>query len=74
MSPNIDRSIVNALSVDPSQTKISSYGGSGFSSTLKITSIVDGKEKRFFMKIGKGMESEIMFAGTIFSSLMLNDV
>jgi hypothetical protein len=63
MSPNIDPAILKALSLDAVKTKISSHGGSGFSSTSKLTSLVDGKEKSFFVKTGKGEESEIMFTG-----------
>lgn len=63
MSPNIDPAILEALSLDAAKTKISSHGGSGFSSTSKLTSLVDGKEKSFFVKTGKGEESKIMFTG-----------
>jgi len=64
MSPKIDPAILSALSLDATKTKIASHGGSGFSSTSKLTSVVDGKEKLFFVKTGKGEESEIMFTGT----------
>jgi protein-ribulosamine 3-kinase len=35
-----------------------------FASTFKITTIVDGKEKLFFVKTANGKDAETMFAGT----------
>jgi len=64
MAPKIDPAILKALSLEASTTTIANHGGSGFATTLKITSTVDGKEKLFFVKTGKGRDSEIMFAGT----------
>jgi len=65
MAPKIDPAILRALSLDAAATTIASHGGSGFASTFKITSKgSDGEEKLFFVKQGKGRESEIMFAGT----------
>lgn len=72
MPPAIDPAILKALNLDVATTTIASHGGSGFSSTAKLTSKVfekdkDGKEteteKMFFVKMGKGKESEVMFAG-----------
>lgn len=37
-------------------------GGSGFSSTFKITSEVGGETKTYFVKMG-GADSKTMFAG-----------
>ena len=72
MSPALDSAILRALNLNAATTTIASHGGSGFSSTAKLTSKVlennsDGKEveteKIYFVKIGKGKGSEIMFAG-----------
>jgi hypothetical protein len=64
MVPNTDPTILKALLLDAANTSIASHGGSGFASTFKITSKDnDGEEKLFFVKQGKGRESEIMFAG-----------
>lgn len=65
MAPKIDPAILAALSLDAATTSITSHGGSGFASTFKITSNVDGKEKLFFAKQGKGKASEIMFTGKL---------
>lgn len=63
MSPKVDPAIIKALSLDPSITKLASHGGSGFASTFKLSSTVDGKEKNYFVKTGTGPESEVMFKG-----------
>jgi len=63
MTPKIDPAILAALSLDAATTSIASHGGSGFASTFKITSTVEGKEKLFFVKQGKGKASETMFTG-----------
>jgi len=64
MTLKLDPAILEALSLDPSCTTSSSYGGAGFSTTSKITSTVGGVQKLFFVKTGTGKESQIMFAGT----------
>ena len=65
MKPEINPAIIESLSLDPRATTLASHGGSGFSSTFKLTSEDgDGLGKSFFVKIGKGKDSEIMFAGT----------
>ncbi|KAH9217182.1 Fructosamine/Ketosamine-3-kinase [Leptodontidium sp. 2 PMI_412] len=63
MAPKIDPAILKALSLDGANTTLTSHGGSGFSSTYKLSSRGgDGKEKTYFVKTGeKG--SEVMFAG-----------
>ncbi|KAI1084429.1 fructosamine kinase [Whalleya microplaca] len=63
MSPKVDPAILEALGLDPSVTKIASHGGSGFASTFKLSSLVDGKEKNYFVKTGTGADSELMFKG-----------
>jgi hypothetical protein len=71
MAPKIDPAILQALSLDAATTTIASHGGSGFASTFKITSKgSDGGEKLFFVKQGKGKESEIMFAGSPLTSCL----
>ncbi|KAF2790388.1 Ketosamine-3-kinase [Melanomma pulvis-pyrius CBS 109.77] len=62
----LDPAVIKLLNLDPETTTVSSAGGGGCSSasTSKITSkLVDGTEKCFFMKTGKGKEAEVMFAG-----------
>ncbi|KAI9716523.1 MAG: hypothetical protein M1812_005254 [Candelaria pacifica] len=59
----LDSAIVEALSLDPSKTTVASHGGSGFSTTAKITTTLNGEERKFFMKTGKGKDAEIMFEG-----------
>lgn len=63
MSPKVDPAILEALGLDPDVTTISSHGGSGFASTFKLSSVVDGKDKNFFVKTGAGSDSELMFQG-----------
>ncbi|KAG4216680.1 hypothetical protein PC116_g34839, partial [Phytophthora cactorum] len=55
--------ILEALGLDAQATKIASHGGSGFASTFKLSSTVDGKEKNYFVKTGTGSDSELMFKG-----------
>jgi protein-ribulosamine 3-kinase len=62
----IDDAVAKLLNLDPAVTSVSSHGGGGMSSasTSKIvTQDVDGKEKQFFMKTGKGAGAEVMFEG-----------
>ena len=60
----IDPAILRALSLDATQTTVKSHGGSGFTSTAKIsTTLKDGTEKHFFMKTGRGKDAEVMFRG-----------
>ena len=60
----IDSAVIKALSLDSAKTTVARHGGSGFSTTAKITTTLkDGSEKHFFMKTGKGKEDEVMFAG-----------
>ncbi|KAI5918793.1 fructosamine kinase [Camillea tinctor] len=63
MLPKVDPAIIEVLGLDPSVTKIASHGGSGFASSFKLSSIVDGKEMNYFVKTGTGTDSEIMFKG-----------
>lgn len=60
----IDPAILRALSLSPSNTTLSSHGGSGFTSTGKIdAALPDGSKKSFFLKTGTGRDSATMFAG-----------
>jgi len=62
----LDSAIVKLLSLDPSNTTVSSHGGAGMSSasTSRIeTKQPDGSTKRFFLKTGSGKEAELMFTG-----------
>ena len=60
----IDSAVIKALNLDPARTTATRHGGSAFSTTAKITTILkDGNEKNFFMKTGKGRAAEVMFAG-----------
>ncbi|CZR53835.1 related to fructosamine-3-kinase [Phialocephala subalpina] len=64
MAPKIDPAILKALSLDAATTTITTHGGSGFASTFKLsTKDSDGNEKLYFVKMGKGKDSEVMFAG-----------
>ncbi|KAL2133442.1 hypothetical protein VTI74DRAFT_2328 [Chaetomium olivicolor] len=63
MLPNVDPAILDALGLEATSSKMVSHGGSGFSSTYKLTSTKDGKELAFFIKTATGPEAEIMFSG-----------
>lgn len=60
---SVDSEIIKSLSLDPDQTSITSHGGSGFASTSKISSTVDGQPVKYFVKTGTGKDSEVMFRG-----------
>ncbi|KAL2759716.1 hypothetical protein ACRALDRAFT_1067546 [Sodiomyces alcalophilus JCM 7366] len=76
MAPNnnIDPAILDALGLDPATTKLSTHGGSGFSSTFKLSSTVDGKPVNYFIKTGSGTDSEVMFRGEHASLNAIADV
>ena len=62
----IDSAVAKLLSLDASNTSVSSAGGGGMSSasTSKIvTRLSDGSSKYYFMKTGSGKDAEIMFTG-----------
>ncbi|KFA53284.1 hypothetical protein S40293_04666 [Stachybotrys chartarum IBT 40293] len=63
MPPSVDPAILEALGLDAAQTKIASHGGSGFSSTFKLSSTVDGHPMNYFVKTASGKASEVMFRG-----------
>lgn len=62
MAPTVDSAILDALGLDPQNTKQTSMG-SGFSSTFKLSGVEGGKDVDYFVKIGGGKDSEAMFAG-----------
>lgn len=57
--PMLDRAVQDALGLDTAQTTVSPHGGSGFSSTFKITT----PERAYFMKTGRGDAARVMFEG-----------
>ena len=60
----LDPAILRSISLNPSSTHVAAHGGSGFSSTAKITArIADGTEKHYFMKTGRGKDAALMFEG-----------
>lgn len=63
MAPTVDSAILAALGLDPNTTKQASHGGSGFSSTFKVSGTKDGEDVRYFVKTGVGRDAEVMFAG-----------
>ncbi|KAI0874946.1 fructosamine kinase [Hypoxylon argillaceum] len=63
MASNVDPAIIEALSLNPHTTKLTSHGGSGFASTFKLSSTVNGKDINYFVKTGTGPEAELMFQG-----------
>ncbi|KAA8573687.1 hypothetical protein EYC84_005261 [Monilinia fructicola] len=62
MAPTVDPAILKALSLDQATTTISKHGGSGFAETFKVSGMIDGKRRLFFVKTG-GRNSEEMFTG-----------
>lgn len=67
MAPSVDPAILEALGLDANETTITSHGGSGFSSTFKLSSSSsaspNGKPKTFFVKTGSGKAAQVMFRG-----------
>jgi protein-ribulosamine 3-kinase len=63
MAPKLDPAIVKALSLDVAVSSIASHGGSGFSSTAKLTTQIHREEKIYFIKTGNGQDAQTMFAG-----------
>ncbi|KAL6879565.1 fructosamine kinase [Trichoderma longibrachiatum] len=62
-SSSIDPAILSALNIDKDDATISSVGGSGFSSTLKLSTTKDGQPFDYFIKTGSGEGARIMFQG-----------
>ncbi|PSR87055.1 Fructosamine/Ketosamine-3-kinase [Coniella lustricola] len=59
----VDPAILDALGLDADSAKQASHGGSGFSSTYRLTGFKDGKPVSYFVKTGLGKDAEIMFRG-----------
>lgn len=59
MSSQRDEALAKALNLDPANIKVSTHGGSGFSSTLKVSS----GDQLFFVKTGTGEDAKTMFKG-----------
>ncbi|KAI5456333.1 Fructosamine/Ketosamine-3-kinase [Mariannaea sp. PMI_226] len=62
-SSNVDPNLLQALGLDPACTDINPHGGSGFASTFKLSSTVDGKRVKYFVKTAAGKGAEVMFRG-----------
>ena len=70
MPPSIDPSILRALALDPSGTQIAAHGGSGFSSTFRLTTPTTS----LFVKTSPGSAAATMFEGEHASLNAINDV
>ncbi|KAL1903380.1 hypothetical protein Sste5346_000006 [Sporothrix stenoceras] len=68
MSAQVDPALVEALGLNPTTASIESHGGSGFSSTYKLTGEKEGKSVQYFVKTGSGSDAATMFRGE-FASL-----
>ncbi|KND94529.1 Ketosamine-3-kinase [Tolypocladium ophioglossoides CBS 100239] len=64
MAPRVDPAILEALGLDANRTRIAPHGGSGFSSTFKLSSTVGGQPVSYFVKTGTGKDAELMFRGS----------
>ena len=64
----LDPAIIRALSLDPSSSRIAPRSGSAFSTTAKVTTTLDdGSEKHYFLKMGPGEDAAVMFEGEYLS-------
>ncbi|KAI0972841.1 fructosamine kinase [Xylaria arbuscula] len=63
MPSDVDPAIIEALGLDSTTAKFTSHGGSGFASTFKLSSTVNGKEINYFVKTGTGEDAVLMFQG-----------
>ncbi|KAK4063214.1 uncharacterized protein Triagg1_9599 [Trichoderma aggressivum f. europaeum] len=63
MSHTIDPAILAALDLDKNSTTISPVGGSGFSSTFKLSTTKDGQPFDYFVKTASGEGAKVMFQG-----------
>lgn len=64
MAPSVDSAILEALGLSVDDTKIASHGGSGFASTFKLSTTINGEPMNYFVKTGSGKGAELMFTGT----------
>ncbi|OAA54044.1 fructosamine-3-kinase [Cordyceps fumosorosea ARSEF 2679] len=63
MARKVDSVILETLGLDASETRMSPHGGSGFASTFKLSTSVDGQPCRYFIKTGRAAAAETMFRG-----------
>lgn len=63
MPSNVDTAIIKALGLDPACTTVASHGGSGFSSTAKISTERDGEGQNYFLKTSSDQGARVMFEG-----------
>lgn len=59
----VDSAILQALGLDAEDAKQASHGGSGFSSTFKLTGVKGGNNVSYFVKTGTGPPADTMFKG-----------
>ena len=60
---DVDPAIIAALGVTPESCSINRHGQAGFSESSKISAVIDGEIKHFFLKTGPEGD---MFAGNVF--------
>jgi protein-ribulosamine 3-kinase len=51
------------LNLDEGDSSMAPHGGSGFSSTFKLSGTKDGRPASYFVKTGSGTDAEVMFRG-----------
>lgn len=73
LTMSVDPAILAAVGLGAQDTKQASHGGSGFSSTFKLTGLRDGREVSYFVKTGNGQDAEVMFRGEHASLNAIND-
>ena len=75
MPAHVDPALVAALGLHPATASIETHGGSGFSSTYKLTGEKekDGKSVQYFVKTGSGDDAATMFRGEFASLNALAD-
>ncbi|KAK5114624.1 hypothetical protein LTR62_002196 [Meristemomyces frigidus] len=62
----VDSAIISLLKLNPSNvssSRASSAGGSATSTSSITATLADGTEKKYFLKMGKGVEAEVMSMG-----------
>lgn len=63
MSAGVDTALIEALGLDANTAKMSTHGGSGFASTFKVSGTKNGRDVKYFVKMGTGSDAELMFRG-----------
>ena len=59
---DVDPAIIAALGVSPESCTIHKNGQAGFSESSKLSAVINGETKRFFLKTGPDGD---MFAGNV---------